>query len=198
MADTRFKKGQTPWNKGLQGRQVSWNKGIKWSKTNIKGKTKFSCQSCSADMFLWPYEIGERKYCSRACRNTAHRTGKHCGPVTLAKMSAARKKNPTLLYGAQNPSWKGGVTTAKKKIRESPEYQLWREQIFRRDDFTCQRCGERGGKLNADHDLPFSVYPALRFELLNGVTLCVQCHALKSKTDWTLYDFRNLTPKYVN
>lgn len=52
----------------------------------------------------------------------------------------------------------------------------WRKHVFQRDDYTCQACGQRGGKLNADHELPFSLFPDLRFEILNGRTLCVYCH----------------------
>ena len=37
-----------------------------------------------------------------------------------------------------------------------------------------------GGKLNADHIKPFSLFPELRFDLNNGRTLCVECH---KKTD---------------
>ena len=36
--------------------------------------------------------------------------------------------------------------------------------------------GERGGKLHPDHIKPWELYPALRFVLDNGRTLCVKCH----------------------
>ena len=87
------------------------------------------------------------------------------------------KSNP-LWKGANNPAWKGGITSESEKIRKSTRYYEWRKRVFDRDDYTCQMCGERGGKLNADHELPFSKFPALRFELLNGRTLCVDCHKL--------------------
>src|SRR3990167_10624054 len=64
--------------------------------------------------------------------------------------------------------------------RKTLEYRLWREAIFLRDNHTCIWCGQRGGKLQADHIKPFSLYPALRFALDNGRTLCVSCH---KKTD---------------
>ncbi len=52
--------------------------------------------------------------------------------------------------------------------------------VFARDEFTCQDCGEVGGKLTADHIRPWSLYPELRFECANGQTLCRPCHR---KTD---------------
>lgn len=73
-------------------------------------------------------------------------------------------------------TWKGGISKENMRIRKSFEARLWRERVFERDAFTCQFCGIRGGKLNADHIKPFSQYPELRFDISNGRTLCVSCH----------------------
>lgn len=72
--------------------------------------------------------------------------------------------------------WKGGVTKEHLRIRSSSEYRIWRTRVFERDNYTCQECMIRGGKLNADHIKPFSDFPELRLELSNGRTLCEECH----------------------
>lgn len=87
--------------------------------------------------------------------------------------------------GRNASNWKGGVTPVNQKIRNSPEYLLWRREVFKRDKYICQSCGIKNGsgksvKLNADHIKPFSLFPELRFEIDNGRTLCVTCHR---KTD---------------
>lgn len=80
------------------------------------------------------------------------------------------------MTGEKNPAWKGGVTPINKLIRNSTEYQRWRMAVLKRDNFICQFCGIRGGKLEADHIKPFSLFLELRFDINNGRTLCVECH----------------------
>lgn len=97
----------------------------------------------------------------------------------------AGKKRPEIsirFKGARHPRWKGGCyEKIETAIRHSPDYKEWRRHVFQRDDYTCQSCGERGGELHADHEFPFAYFPALRFEILNGRTLCKSCH-LKTPT----------------
>ena len=84
----------------------------------------------------------------------------------------------TKFRGEESHLWRGGITPINEKIRKTKEYKKWRASVFTRDDFRCQACAVRGGDLHAHHDLPFATYPELRFEVLNGVTLCVPCHRL--------------------
>lgn len=93
--------------------------------------------------------------------------------------------------GEKSSSWKGGVTELRKLIRDSFKYRQWRSDIFTRDDFVCQICSVRGGKLQADHfpktfnDIFYeynikSLEDAYNCEELwninNGRTLCYKCH----------------------
>lgn len=92
-----------------------------------------------------------------------------------------RFKRSLSLRGEKAPNWQGGKTELNQIIRSSLEYRLWRESVFKRDDYICQECGIKSGNgsavtLNADHIKPFSLYPELRFAIDNGRTLCVGCH----------------------
>lgn len=74
------------------------------------------------------------------------------------------------------PFWKGGITQKNQKIRSSFEYRLWREAVFARDNFTCQKCFQKGNELHPHHIMNFSTFLSLRFAIDNGITLCKKCH----------------------
>lgn len=54
--------------------------------------------------------------------------------------------------------------------------QDWSKSIMERDNYTCQVCKLRGGKLNAHHLNGYHWYKRGRLDLENGVTLCTKCH----------------------
>lgn len=89
-----------------------------------------------------------------------------------------------IFHGSTNPNWRGGVFPENKKIRKSIEYRLWREAVFSRDNFTCQDCGNRGGRLQAHHIKEFCLFPELRLAIDNGMTLCRECHKKPGLHNW--------------
>lgn len=89
--------------------------------------------------------------------------------------------------------WRGGITKINSKIRNSLDMRLWREAVFKRDNWTCQICTIRSKKnvkvfLHADHIKPFSLFPELRFNTDNGRTLGKECH---KKTDTYMGRIKN-------
>lgn len=108
----------------------------------------------------------------------AHK-GQRSSPDTEFKKGVAskRKGNPfPQIAGENHYCWKGGVSSANSKIRRSLLGRQWRESVFNRDNWTCQHCKKSGGDLHAHHIKPFSKFPEHRFDIENGVTLCVDCH----------------------
>lgn len=83
--------------------------------------------------------------------------------------------------GSNNKNWKGGVTSVHKTIRNSYRFKNWRLRVFKRDNYTCQNCGKRGGELHPDHIKQFAYHEDLRFDVANGRTLCKNCH-IKTET----------------
>ena len=87
-----------------------------------------------------------------------------------------KKKISDANKGKNHWNWQGGITSEDLKIRQSIEFRLWREAVFARDNWTCQKCRERGGKLHSHHTKNFAEYPELRFAIDNGITFCKKCH----------------------
>lgn len=50
--------------------------------------------------------------------------------------------------------------------------------MFKRDLWTCQKCGYKGSKIELDHILPRRLYPELGMSEDNVRTLCKECHKL--------------------
>lgn len=81
--------------------------------------------------------------------------------------------------GENNPSWNPNLTEedrASNRCTQEGKQKVWRETIFKRDDYTCQHCGVRGGRLNAHHLDGYNWCVERRFDITNGVTLCKDCH----------------------
>jgi 5-methylcytosine-specific restriction endonuclease McrA len=96
-------------------------------------------------------------------------------PTLATKLKQRASHLKRVAMGLHN-NYKGGVEKENAKARKSLEYREWREAVFKRDDYTCQACGKTGCYIEADHVMSFSEYPDLRYEALNGRTLCKPCH----------------------
>lgn len=108
------------------------------------------------------------------------------GDGNPAKQPEVRKKISESKMGNKNPNWKDGISLANALIRASAEYREWRNNVLKRDKYTCIWCGLVMGQwlkeekrkvfIEADHIKPFAYFPELRFELSNGRALCRECH----------------------
>jgi len=105
----------------------------------------------------------------------SNRVGRQHSPETRALISLkTRERTPR---GSDCHSFKDGRLVERRGDRFSAAYKRWRFDVFSRDKFTCQRCGDsRGGNLHAHHLKSFADHPELRFEVSNGLTLCEGCH----------------------
>lgn len=82
--------------------------------------------------------------------------------------------------GAKHPNWNPNLTDQERLAiyegRIGPEYQQWRREVFRRDNWTCQCCGIKGKQIEAHHLDGYAVFPDSRYDSQNGVTLCIEDH----------------------
>ena len=115
------------------------------------------------------------KMSEAAKRHRSNRIGKKHSPETRLKISRVVRERA--YRGKRCHSYKDGNVAKRRGQRFSPEYKRWRFDVFARDQFTCQKCGDaRGGNLVAHHIRAFADESHLRFDVANGITLCRNCH----------------------
>jgi len=112
-------------------------------------------------------------------KKTKYWLGKHHTEEERKQISETKKKSDKTPRGEKHHNWKGGISSEINNIRGSLEYILWRDAVYKRDNWTCRICGEhcKKGNIVAHHLQKFSEFPELRFIIDNGLTLCRKCHA---------------------
>ena len=177
-----YKRTNPVWNKGKHWSDIIKNKIGKANKGKLLGENN-------------PAKRPEvREKISKAMKGNKSRLGLLHTKETKEKISKSHlgKSTPWML-GKNNSNWKGGINPINDTIRKSIEMRLWRESVFARDNWTCQKCGQKGGKLHSHHIKNFAQYPKLRFAIDNGTTLCKKCHIKFHKE----YGKRNNTKKQL-
>ena len=121
-----------------------------------------------------PWNIGKHHSMETRKKMVESHKGKVHSKETRIKMGNAHR-------GKKSFFWKGGITPKHLIVRTSLEFKLWREAIFERDDYICQKCGRRSKKgdnvkLHPHHIKNFAQWPKLRFAIDNGITFCKKCH----------------------
>jgi len=140
-----------------------------------KNRVKCKCIVCGTEFEIKKSRIktGRGKYCLKVCKN---------------------KDITRINSGNKHWNWRGGITTENDKVRKSISIRLWRESIFARDNYTCQKCGKKTGEdLNSHHIKNFADNPELRTDISNGITFCKKCHMKFHK----IYKRRNNTKEQL-
>lgn len=84
------------------------------------------------------------------------------------------------IRGKNHWNWNSNLTDEDRiNKRMTDNYIVWRKSVYKRDNYTCQCCGDnKGGNLNAHHKDSYDWAIEKRLNIDNGITLCDNCHSL--------------------
>ena len=90
------------------------------------------------------------------------------------------EKHDWMPKGDKHWSWKGGINYRDKHSLFNPDYISWRKRVFERDKFKCKMQNvDCVTAVQAHHILTWRDYPELRYNINNGITLCLAHHPRK-------------------
>lgn len=174
------------------------------------------CTVCGKQLFNY-----DAKYCKKHA-HSGSRSYLYSKTLPQETKEKIRQKLKILYKDpSTTPNWKGGITAIYDMIRTLPETKLWKSEVFGRDGYTCQECGQEHGDIEAHHLIPFSqilaeflsfynqfspvedkatlVRLALTYDpfwvVSNGKTLCSDCHKLTYRKQHKLVQIPLNTPK---
>jgi len=157
------------YNKDILSKTHKGNQHVKGKRFNRPGKIDVICKECNNifSTHLSVLKQNRGKFCSKDCANLYR--SKH-------------------VVQDKHPNWQGGKTSKAKCIRSSKEYKEWRNSVFERDNYTCQKCRQYGGNLNTHHIIHFKDIleeddQEMLYNIDNGITLCKECHIEEHKNN---------------
>ncbi len=199
--DTKFKKGNIPWNKGLK---ASDNEKIAKSVKKMYEARKLIGGPNKGKKFpkWWREKLSDAHKGVKLSEYHLKRRSE--GQKGLKKSMKWRiKMSKSCRIGENNHFWKGGVAKITIRLRKTVEYRIWRDLIYKRDNYKCVLCGSNK-RLEVDHIIPFSkimeenniksfeqgIECNQLWDINNGRVLCHECH-IKTPT----FGFNGLNKK---
>ena len=162
------------------------------------------CPFCESEFTVHKCHIerGGGIYCSVSCARSGSPTRKRTRVKVVCencnsefeKHRSEIKKNvhdknfcsPECWYeynqGDNHYGYEGG-----QNERINAEYHEWRKSVIERDHGYCRLCHSQE-RLEVHHIHRFAIYPDMRWDIQNGITLCHDCHV----------GFRNKEEDYID
>lgn len=152
----------------------------KGNKINLgRKRSKEFKQSCRKRMLGTIVSEKRRKIASKTHKGKQWQLGRKQPPEEIKKRTEAVIKAWDL---KGRKKYKRYIHVRDKK------YLQWRSDVFTRDNWTCQTCGKRGVYLEAHHIKSWSHHLKYRYDVDNGITLCLECHELTDNYKNKKYD----------
>jgi hypothetical protein len=147
------------------GRKLSAETRQKMSDSHKRANRKGEKRSDAAREKMRQSQLGKKQSPESVEKRAAALRGRQMPEAHRRKISAAHRAKRPITKPDESKAWKNRI-----------EYKLWREAVYSRDGWTCQKYGTRGGHLHPHHILNFAQHQERRFDVDNGITLSVKAH----------------------
>jgi len=143
-----------------------------------------NCSKCGNQYKVQAYRAETAHYCSKVCWSkrrvpnikTCIGCNKEYDAIDKRSKYCSFACKVSYAVGEFATAWKGGTSLNSKRAQMRGELKKWRETVYHRDNYTCQKCGNKGGKLHAHHIKEFAKFPDFALDVSNGITVCLACH----------------------
>lgn len=171
-----------------------------------KNRYTTKCNECNKDFDVQYYRRKTVKYCSQICKHidqlnkspwnkgkknnglkriVSDITKEKMRLINIGKKHTEQTKEKLRIINLGKKSGKESVhwiidrTKLRKSDREykDGQYRDWMLAVKNRDGWKCKISNnECKGRLESHHILPWKDYPELRYQINNGITLCIKHH----------------------
>lgn len=148
---------------------------------------KIKCIVCKKEFKAWQSNInvGKSKTCSWKCAK-----------ISISNTLTGRKnpKHSEFMKGKQYSKKNTNDLKISRSQAYDTRYKEWMNSVKKRDNWKCRiRNKDCCGKLESHHILPWRDFPELRYDIKNGITLCIKHHPRKRSEEFNLINvFKNL------
>ncbi|ASC72537.1 thymidylate synthase, flavin-dependent [Halomicronema hongdechloris C2206] len=179
--DTRFQEGQKPWNYNPNAlyRDKQWLE--KQLQQGLPVDQIAQAADCSIEAIKkWVYQYGlslNKRPTPFQKGEPPWNKGKPGYQLNLSPESLKKRRENAACYTKRGPEsnfWKGGTSDQRELIGAWTRQNA--PQVHEKFNYICQRCGCRGGELQAYHLVPVFADKSLAYEFENLVSLCKSCH----------------------
>lgn len=147
---------------------------------SLKNGENKICTVCFSEYYVSGRRADSSKFCSKRCWEKRRVLSKceFCGgdiKSYYGKKYCSRKCSHKAMFGESAARWKDGKSLERDRARLGSELKQWRNSVYERDNYTCRHCGNKG-IIHAHHIIEWAADESKRFDVDNGLTLCIGCH----------------------
>jgi len=133
-------------------------------------RKKFCSRKCSGKYNDCLRDIWKNSEISERMKKNMRKPHKITERLKLAQRERGLKRRKPWRWYVENGS--------RIRFHQSQDWKDKAKEIYRRDNFTCQKCGVKNRKLHCHHILGVKEGKKL-FDNNNLITLCEECHSKK-------------------